>query len=166
MAKEGLKGSKRLRQKFRAYHQRASGKIEKALYKGGIVIEADAKLLVDVDTGHLRRSISTRLIKVGNKTIVEVGTNLEYGIIVEFGSMPHFPPVDALEPWVKRVILNGVEEYKGEARDVAFAVAKTISEWGTHPRPFLQPAYDMNINHIKVNVKQAIQESKSELKKK
>ncbi len=166
MAKEGLKGAKRLSEKFRTYHNRASGKVERAMYKGGLNIEADAKLLVTVDTGILRRSISTRLIKTGNKSIVEIGTNLEYAIMVEFGSSPHFPPIDALEPWVKRVLLNGVEAYEGEAKDVAFAVAKSISKWGTQARPFLQPAFEMNIKQIKVSVRQAIMESKSELKKK
>ncbi|GMQ61198.1 MULTISPECIES: HK97 gp10 family phage protein [Vallitalea] len=166
MAKEGFIGANRLKEKFRAYHQRATNNIERALYKGGLQVESDAKLLVIVDTGHLRASIATRLISTQSKTVVEIGTNLEYAAIIEFGSSPHFPPVDALEPWVKRVILNGVEAYEGEAKDVAYAVAKNISKWGTQARPFLQPAYDMNIDHIKVDVKEAIKESKSELKKK
>lgn len=161
----GLKNGKRCREKFRKYTQTAVSKVDKALLAGGYMIEADAKLNVTVDTGYLRMSLSTRLVKEGNKTVVEVGTNVEYAIYIELGTSPHMPPVEALEPWVKRVVLGGVETYDGEAKDIAFAIAKSISKWGTEAQPFLHPAYESNIRNIRVSIKQAIRESKGDAKK-
>lgn len=59
-------------------------------------IEADAKRLAPVDTGTLRRSIATDIQEEGWKA--EVGTNLEYAALVEFGTskteaQPYMTPV-------------------------------------------------------------------------
>ncbi len=164
MPDNGLQGARGLRNRFKQYSKRATTKIDKALLSGGYAIEAEAKLNVTVDTGYLRNTISTRLIKSGNKSYVEVGTNLEYAVSIEFGLDPGtMPPVEALEPWVRRVILGGIEVYAGEARDIAFAVAKGIEKWGTNPQPFLHPAYESNIGDIRVSIKQAVREARREI---
>jgi HK97 gp10 family phage protein len=49
-------------------------------------IEADAKRLVPVDTGHLRRSISTELNMVTKGYQATVGTNISYAQYIEFGT--------------------------------------------------------------------------------
>lgn len=164
MAREGLEGSKRLQDKIDKYKKRLVDNVEKIMLQGGLKIEGDAKMMVIVDTGHLRASIATKLIKQPGKVIVEIGSNLEYAATVEFGSSPHRPPVDALEPWVLRVILRGDEAYDGEARDIAYAVAGSIAKWGTRERPFLDPAFQMNHKNIKVNIINAIRQTKGELK--
>jgi len=46
--------------------------------------EADAKKLTPVDTGTLRRSINTKIEPDGLSA--EVGTNVEYNFIVEYGT--------------------------------------------------------------------------------
>jgi len=55
-----------------------------------------------------------------------------YGVAVRMGTRPHFPPIDALVPWV-RAILHVPEE---RVRSVAFLVARKISRVGTEPNPY------------------------------
>jgi hypothetical protein len=47
-----------------------------------------------------------------------------YAACVEYGTRPHFPPVDALLPWVKKKF--GTRD-EGEARQIAFAIARKMS---------------------------------------
>ena len=68
---------------------------------------------------------------------VFVGEN--YGIYVEKGTRPHFPPVEALRAWCALKLGDGA---------LAYAVAKKIGEKGTKSQPFLEPAVDSSIGDI------------------
>jgi len=55
-----------------------------------------------------------------------------YALPVETGSRPHFPPIAALLPWVKKKLslpAGGIDE--PEAKALAFVVARKISKTGT-----------------------------------
>lgn len=80
------------------------------------------------DLGELAYSILVDIIKGGAAT--EIGPTALHGPYVEYGTKPHFPPLDALEGWAKR-----------HGFDSAWPVAKKISEKGTPAQPFLLPAY-------------------------
>lgn len=80
------------------------------------------------DTGNLAGSIRTILEDGGFKVIVKVGA--AYGIYVEYGARPHFPPPDALEAWASR-----------HGFDSAWPICVAIAEHGIPERPFLGPAY-------------------------
>jgi|GEM_PF-3030292 len=69
---------------------------------------------------------------------VFVGSDLPYAPCVEFGALPHMPPVKPLKYWVRLKL--GVP--RGEANSVAWAVAMKIKKEGTPPQPFLRPAID------------------------
>lgn len=81
-------------------------------------------------TGDLYNSIEARPSPSGLQ--VSVGTTSPYGPWVEFGTRPHWPPVDAIRAWCR---LRGINE------KAAFPIAKKISERGTPEQPFLYPAY-------------------------
>ena len=53
------------------------------LMRGGEIVRAEAQANCPVDTGELRRSIT---VEQADGTSVTVGTNLAYGIYVEFGT--------------------------------------------------------------------------------
>ena len=64
---------------------------------------------------------------LADQVIGVVGTSLNYAQAVEFGTKPHFPPVEALEAWVeKRLGAKGKE-----IRSIAFLVARKIAAHGT-----------------------------------
>ena len=59
--------------------QQMHDKALKAMKESVLLIEADAKLLVGVDTGHLRRNITHQVEDKGEKIEGQVGTtNVEY----------------------------------------------------------------------------------------
>jgi hypothetical protein len=80
-----------------------------------------------VNTGALRNSIQTEIDVSEREVTGRILTNIEYAIPVEFGTLPHFPPIDALEYWARRKFQLSAEE----ARDVAWRVARKIARKGT-----------------------------------
>jgi hypothetical protein len=78
--------------------------------------------------GTLRRSMRNEE-SVGEFGVVGlVGSSLSYAEPVELGTRPHFPPVEALEDWVRVKI--GLTDDK-EVRSRAFHIARKISRVGT-----------------------------------
>ena len=65
---------KELAERFKKSGRKIQDKIDKALYKAGLLVERMAKILVHVDTGRCRASITTRLAYAN----AEVGTIVEY----------------------------------------------------------------------------------------
>ena len=93
---EVIKG-KELAERFKKAGKQIQGRIDKALYKGGLVVERAAKLLVHVDTGRCRASITTRLTYA----------NAEVGTIVEYA-----PRLERLYPFLKPALINSRAEVK------------------------------------------------------
>jgi len=81
------------------------------------------------DTGTLYDSVDIASDRGG--LIVVVGTAAKQGVFVEFGTRPHFPPLDPIRAWCVR---------KGLGAAAAYPVARKIAERGTPERPWLYPA--------------------------
>ena len=88
-----------------------------------------------VDTRTLRGSVSTEFVSGG--AIVSV--DAPHAPMIEYGTRPFFPPVAPLVEWAKRKGFATTEE---EAKGVAFAVAKAISQRGIEPRRFFSKAWE------------------------
>ncbi len=80
------------------------------------------------DTGQLLRSGFPPEV-LGDGSILW-GYSASYARYVEEGTRPHFPPVDALRGWARRVL--------GSAA-AAWGVARKIAREGTDPKPFVEP---------------------------
>ena len=93
---EVIKG-KELAARFKNAGKQIQDKIDKALYKAGLKVERGAKLLVKVDTGRCRASITTRLVTA----------NAEVGTIVEYA-----PKLEKLYPFLKPALVNQQVEIK------------------------------------------------------
>lgn len=69
----------------------------------------------------------------------QINYSAPYAQAIEFGSDPHHPPVNAIERWVRlKLQIASVKR----ARQIAWAISKSISKRGTQPQPFLRPAVD------------------------
>lgn len=103
--------------------------IQRALERACLVIENAAKQKCPVDTGTLRRSITHEV--EGNKA--RVGTNLEYGPYIEFGT--------------------GLFAAEGNGRSTPWSYQTADGQWhttaGQKPQPFLNPALQENIENAK-----------------
>jgi hypothetical protein len=90
-------------------------------------------------TGLLRQGIATEVTGEAQSLTGRVFDPVAYAAPVEEGSRPHFPPVGALEVWVRRVL--GISDER-EAHSVAFVIARAISRRGTPARRFFAGAYE------------------------
>ncbi len=62
------------------------GPVAKDIARRAVMVERRAKQLCAVDTGRLRASVSHRLGRDSTSLFADIGTNVEYGPYVEFGT--------------------------------------------------------------------------------
>jgi len=80
------------------------------------------------DTAELYDSADVRYGKGNAAAAVFTAKHAPY---IEFGTAPHFPPLDKIRAWCGR---------KGIPESAAFPIARRISERGTPERPYFRPA--------------------------
>ncbi|MCK4385367.1 MAG: hypothetical protein KAW52_03800 [candidate division Zixibacteria bacterium] len=80
------------------------------------------------DTGHLSRTIIVDPKKPAFMSKIVV--TAPYGVYIEYGARPHFPPPEALEDWARR-----------HGFDSTWPICLAISERGLPERPFMSPAF-------------------------
>lgn len=127
--------------------------VEKAVLRELKRVQADAKRLAPVETGHLRMSITTDVKCDTNGDIIgAVGSNLEYAAAVEFGS----GPVGEANP---RALPEGVSPAYRKDGWTYFdkKTNRFVSTKGQPARPFLYPAFKQNESRVKDNIARAIQ---------
>lgn len=100
-----LKGLKELQSKFRALDGELQDALSEGVSAGAAVVERDAKILVHVKTGNLRRSIKEiKKIKSSGRVESQVGTDVVYGPPVEFRYPYLRPALDENESEIERAI--------------------------------------------------------------
>lgn len=126
-----------------------SEEVTTAIKNASLSIEREAKHLVPVDTGTLRRSLTSTVAPIGGKPTGIVGTALSYAASVEFGSKPHTTPSAPIFRYAERKGGDG------------WAMWAAIKKHGTKPHPYLVPAFDAKreatIQRIQKGLKAAIE---------
>ena len=108
----------------------------------------DARAAAPVFLTTLRQSILPSDISVTRTNVeAKVVANVDYAAYVEFGTRPHFPPVDALRDWAAKKLGD---------ENLAFPVARAIGARGTPPRPYLGPALLRNQSFFRREVMRAV----------
>lgn len=101
-----------------------------------------------------------------NGRYLEVIFNLEeYWKYLENGTQPHFPPVDAIEQWitVKHIIPTTNTGKVPTTRQLAYLIARGISEHGTKGTKLLQQTLDASDDLISQLADAIAQELENEL---
>lgn len=106
-------------------------------------IQAEAKANCPVDTGRLRASIVTDVQTDGKAVIGTVGTNVGYAPCVEFGTGAKGDPSVA---------------HTDKKQWTYYSGGRFHTTKGKPPRPFLFPAYRVNAEAIKNDIKDAVAE--------
>jgi HK97 gp10 family phage protein len=75
-----------LAEEFRQLGIEIDSRAERGMDKIGNIVATQAKLLAPVKTGRLRRSIASRVERLGDNIQVVIGTNLEYAPFIEYGT--------------------------------------------------------------------------------
>jgi len=98
------------------------------------LVEPDEKGRIITDTGALLRSGNVETWTDKAKIVYDA----PYADFVEFGTDPHWVPIDVLVKWCKRKLRMSDRE----AREVARRIQLKIAKKGTDPRRFLRNAID------------------------
>lgn len=107
--------------------------LKTAFTKSALLVEGEAKRLVPVDTGNLRRTITHKVDRAAVPLWAQIGTNAPYARAVHEGRRPGaaMPPLKAIAGWLAR---------HGGDPSSAFVVARSIGRRGIKGRPFLKQA--------------------------
>lgn len=70
---------------------------------------------------------------------IEWGYNAPHTRPVEYGSAPHYPPIEPLKNWARRVLGD---------EGAAYAVQQKIGKYGTPPRPFVRPGREAQRRYL------------------
>lgn len=92
------------------------------------LLEREVKDLTPTATGQSRASIFSREQSLPSGAIGVVGTAQPHVAYVELGTQPHFPPIQALEDWVR--VKLGISDEK-RIHGVAYLIARKIAARGT-----------------------------------
>lgn len=112
-------------------------KIDLALDDLADFIFARSQELVHVDEGTLKKSGHVEREFLDKKIVYDA----PYAAAVEYGSVPHMPPVEPIISWCERVLgLKGKEVERA-----GWAIAMRIKQRGGIEAPYLRPALDLGI---------------------
>lgn len=123
--------------------------------KAMLQVENAAKTKCSVDNGLLRASINTQVVEESGEAVVKTGTSLIYGPYVEYGTGIYAEAGNGRKtPWLWKV------ESRKWAAIFGIPVGGTILWKGSHPHPFLRPAWDENkdkvVDDVQKNLEAAI----------
>lgn len=130
----------------RSYPEASKRARESRITEALALLEAEIKPDTPWGAGpiHLRDSIFTEVRHEGRKVGGVIGTPLAHGEPVEFGTKPHFPPIDPLAWWAeKKLGLSG-----DAARSAAFAIAHSIARRGTEGHAMFRDNFDQHKNRV------------------
>lgn len=109
-------------------------------------LEAEARTPVGANW-ELRNSIGSEVKGIGADMEGRVQAKAPYGIFVELGTRPHFPPPSALESWCAVIL--------GDPK-LAFVIARAISRRGTRARNMFKETFESNVDWVKKQFTQAL----------
>ena len=123
------------------------------------------------DSGHYASgklaNTAKAVIKWDGK-VFELFFNLqEYWKYIELGTKPHFPPMSAIEEWikVKRIVPTSRTGKVPTTKQLAFLIARGISKNGTKPTKLLQQTIDGADNLISALVSEISNQLEKEIDK-
>ena len=153
-----------LRQQLDELPQRLSQAVERGLRRATELLRGAVAALAEVPLGvaaaspfgEFAASVTTEVTdesgqKVGRVFLAPPADR--YGLFVEVGTRPHFPPPGALEGWVRRRL--GVTQDR-QAREVAFLIARKIARAGTPGHHFFERALEANQHRVVAVMEQEI----------
>jgi hypothetical protein len=140
-------GLKDLQGRLEKYPQLAQEVLRPAALASVIKVEGEVKRETPVHTGHLRSSISHRVVPIGNDIQGLVTTPVEYAPPVEFGRQPGtWPNIKAINRWAHLVLGD---------ESAGFLVARAIFQRGIKPRAMFAKGLMASQSYIKERYRRA-----------
>lgn len=128
---------------------------------GKTLVERYREGLIDGDhiaTGNLFNSVSSEVTLNGQSFIVEFRMP-EYGEYLEQGTKPHFPPLTAIENWIRAKRIVPRQDTQGKLpteKQLSYLIARKISEEGTPATHLWEKANALTFNEWNKLIDEAI----------
>lgn len=121
----------------------------KAMVASTAAVKRTAKEEVPIYQGELRRGIFDKVTSSVAKSVkgIVYVANVKYGIFVELGTRPHFPPVAVMEKWAR---------IKLGKPGIGYLVSRKIARVGTKAHPFMLPALEQNKEKIQRHFEEGV----------
>jgi HK97 gp10 family phage protein len=123
--------------------------MKSALRESAELVQQEARRNIDENgttfEGNLKQSVGIGTV---TKSEANVVVGQAYGAAVEYGSRPHWPPIEPMEKW-GRIKLG--------QPGLGFLIARKISRVGTKEKPYLRPALENNISNITSIISSAVE---------
>lgn len=141
-----IKGLKEQLEKLEKFADIAEPELMIAMDQTVTTVQSEARSGAPVGvSGELRASINGKVTHtVGTDVRGVVGTSVLYGMPVERGTRPHYPPLEPLMLWVQRKL----QVPDGEVVGVARAIQRKIGRRGTKGKKFLEAGYQVSKDRI------------------
>lgn len=124
----------------------------KAGIRAMLTVEKSAKQKCPIDNGLLRGSISTKQVDESDEIQIMCGTNTKYAVYVEFGTGIYAENGQGRKtPWLWKV------ESRKWANILGVKVGDMVLWRGSHPHPFMRPAWDENKNKVYDDLKKGLE---------
>jgi len=124
-----------------------------------LLIQPDEKGYNRIATGNLLNSVDFLVLR-GNQNIwVELHLE-DYWKYLEYGTQPHWPPLDKIKDWIKiKPVLPRPENGKLPTQDqLAYLIGRKISKEGTPAYMYLNKTIDELNNWISRKINDAVTE--------
>jgi HK97 gp10 family phage protein len=145
-----IKGLDKLRKNFKNLEKQVPAELKGAMFDATNIVRSDAIKNAPSGASPSGEKIKNNIVAIVEsafKGVVGVKDRIRHARPVEFGSRPHFPPIQALtgreEPldrWVRLKL--------GAGPGAAYAIARKIARRGTKAQPYLIPAFKDNKRRI------------------
>lgn len=134
-----LQGWQFLDEAFRRAPDLVRKELLAAVTEADMLLEREVKDATPTATGVSRASIFSREQALPDGAIGVVGTSQTHMAYVELGTQPHFPPVQALEDWVR--VKLGISDPK-KVHGIAYLIARKIARRGTKGKEMFKLTWD------------------------
>lgn len=123
----------------------------KATEEGLMVIQGAVLPLTPVDQGLLRGGFQTQILGEPAGVLGRLFNPMAHALPQEAGAKPHWPPLAAIEGWVRRKL----QVPAGEVRSVAYRIARAISVRGLPAREFAKRGFEASKSRVLARFEQA-----------
>jgi len=146
-AKVSVEGIEEVKRALKEMGEEKRKQVEQEVYASALDVQTEAKgNLKDMQTWDLGNLANSILVdKLEGGLAADIGPTAPYGVYVEHGTKPHFPPPDALEGWAKR---HGFKS--------TWPICLAIAKRGTPARPYLVPAWEKVVDKFWKRIKEIV----------
>lgn len=111
-----------------------------------------------IATGNLYRSIST-VVTVRNQSFILEFRMPDYGEYLEQGTKPHWPPINAIQDWIRAKRIVPKRDDQGRLpteKQLTYLIARKISRDGTERTGIYEKANALTANEFNAKIDKAI----------